>query len=294
MLRGAHIDQARIILREQLRERTPARGEDGQPEGQRFNQIHRLVLILVVSREAEQVGLAQQPELLFARNETKILDHVGHARFGNLPVKFDFILRLHEAARHQQAERDRRLLAAQPLARERHRSQGVKYSLLAGAVGQIQHFDLLRIAARVPQIGLVQLRAREQLAPRGGARPTPWQNLLGKTRARIGNPVAHDPDLPREKLLGIRAVVIGQHDAEIHLLHQPIGERTRAHRHDHFQPLRQPGGMPMQNHPLEKRPADQHHNPIPIKGRAFPRRRDVIEIVRAITEPAPDGLQAIA
>src|ERR1022692_4940512 len=50
----------------------------------------------------------------------------------------------------------------------------------------------------------------------------------------------------------------------------------------------------MQNHSFEERTTDEHYQPVPVQRGAFARRRDVIEVVHAVTESAPDRLQAIA
>ena len=52
--------------------------------------------------------------------------------------------------------------------------------------------------------------------------------------------------------------------------------------------------MPVQNHAFEKTPAEQHHEPVAIQGRAFAWGGDVVKSGHAVAEPAPDGLRAVA
>ncbi len=49
----------------------------------------------------------------------------------------------------------------------------------------------------------------------------------------------------------------------------------------------------MQDDVLKKWPANEHDEPVAVEGDAFAGRGDVIEIFNAVTEPDPDGLQAI-
>ena len=73
LIGGADIHQAGVICREQLRERTPARGEDGQPESHCFDQIHRLIFVLIIGGKTKHIRLAQQMPLLLPRNKPEIL-----------------------------------------------------------------------------------------------------------------------------------------------------------------------------------------------------------------------------
>ena len=72
-----------------------------------------------------------------------------------------------------------------------------------------------------------------------------------------------------------------------------IREGARAHLHDCLKPFRQTGGVPVQDNSFEKWPAEQHHYPISIQCRAFARRRDIVKVRHAKSEPAPNGLRAI-
>ncbi len=48
----------------------------------------------------------------------------------------------------------------------------------------------------------------------------------------------------------------------------------------------------MQNDVFEKRPAEEHDQPVAIKRDVLARRGHIIKSVHTITKPAPDGLQA--
>jgi hypothetical protein len=52
--------------------------------------------------------------------------------------------------------------------------------------------------------------------------------------------------------------------------------------------------MPVKDEVFEKRPAKEHHNPVPVKRRAFAGGRNVVKGPDPVSEPAPDRLQAVA
>ena len=158
-----------------------------------------------------------------------------------------------------------------------------------------QYSTWIKCGSRAGQPGFVKFQGLpgQELLAGGKTRLAPRQNLPGKRRAGIRNAIAHNPDLAGKELLRVRAVVLGEHDAQVHLLHQPVREHAPAHGHRQFQPSCQPRRVPMQDHPLEKRPAQQHDQPIPVQGRPFSRGGNVIEIRDAVAETAPDGLQTI-
>jgi hypothetical protein len=60
-----------------------------------------------------------------------------------------------------------------------------------------------------------------------------------------------------------------------------------------FQPFGQTGLVPVENDFFEKRTADKHDQPIAIKRNPSARRGHVIKVGYAVTEPAPDRLEAI-
>src|SRR5450759_5016677 len=76
-------------------------------------------------------------------------------------------------------------------------------------------------------------------------------------------------------------------------MEQAVSCDPGIHLRGSLQPLRQTGGVPVQDDTFKKRTADEHDQPVAVKCDAFARRGDVIKIIHAVTEPAPDRLQAI-
>ena len=153
----------------------------------------------------------------------------------------------------------------------------------------------LRIAARVFEIGgNWKFLTGDKLQPRIAARVAARHDLFFKIGAGIGYAVIHDADLAGQKLRGISTVVLGENDAEFCNIFEPlVSEGALPDLHPRFQPLRQAGRMPMQDDPAKKRTAKQHHDPVAVKGRMFSGGGNVIHRRDAVTEPAPDRLQAI-
>ena len=231
---------------------------------------------------------------MFAEHETQILDSFRGAGSRQQTVKLGLLGLGHEIAGHQQTQRQQRAALPQLLIRQVQTRHCVKQSFLARAMRQVEHPDDVRVAFRRERFGCRQRLAGPELFAGGEARLAERKHLPRKIGARIRDAIADHPDLAREKFLGIRAVVARQHDAQIHLFHEMIRERAGTHQHHCLKPLRQPGGVPVQNYALKKTPADQHHEPVTIQRRPFAGGGDVIKGGHSMAEAAPDGLRAIA
>ena len=194
--------------------------------------------------------------LLLAGNKAEILNSVRRTRFRQQALELCLLFRGDEVAGHQQAQRYRATSCAQLLVGYFHACYGVEQAFLAGAVRQIEHGNNVRIAARPPQFFAAEAFASQKSFSGGRAGAPPRQHQPREIMARVRDSVAHHFDVLRNQLFGISPVIAGEHDAQIHLLHEMISDRARTHLDHGLEPLGQAGRVPVQDDSFEERPAD--------------------------------------
>ena len=108
------LNQARIIRREQFRDRAPAADQDWQAESHCLQHDQPTALCVVISREAKTIAVGKSPPLDLPGGEAEVV-HAGLA-VGGLQVGsarplvvFGVLRRVHEFAGHGQMNADRRV-----------------------------------------------------------------------------------------------------------------------------------------------------------------------------------------
>ncbi len=90
-LSGAWFDEAGVLIGQHFGNRPPARGDDGEPVGHGFDQIHGLTFHSVVGRKTENVGLDEKGGFFSAGNEPFVLNRVTRFGVGDARLEFGFI-----------------------------------------------------------------------------------------------------------------------------------------------------------------------------------------------------------
>ncbi len=129
----------------------------------------------------------------------------GEFRDFQQPVKLRFFRAGHKISGGRQLHPQRRILHGQRAVGGDHAFHRGEQPLFAGAMGQEQDLDDLRIVPGIFQSGHAGGFTGEQFFARGKTGAAARQNRLRKIRARIGDAVADDTDAAH--------VVTRQHDA---------------------------------------------------------------------------------
>src|SRR5258706_2396890 len=104
LIRRTYIDQAGVISRKQFGDRSPASCQNRQAKSGGFDEVHRLIFILIKCWKAEQISFAQQFVFARTRNESQMLDNSSGGRIAERGFEFLGLGSGHEIARNEQLQ----------------------------------------------------------------------------------------------------------------------------------------------------------------------------------------------
>ena len=153
---------------------------------------------------------------------------------------------------------------------------GVEQSFVAVAEAEVQHAIRSCLAKR---LGAGLLRRLQHGVVVG---------------AGVGRAVRHGDDVARRELGGVLVIIISQHNAQRGAAEQPPRHPALPWTRPGLEPTADAGRLVMKNGPPEKRAAEHHHDPVAVNGVAQAGRGDTVEIIHAVSQPQPNGLEAVA